>query len=51
MKKPSDPTIAEKFNFYQFADHKEQVVELLRRVCTVSVQTMRIIGEMKGSAC
>ena len=50
-KKPSDPTIAEKFNFYKFADYKEQVVELLRRVCTVSVQTMRIIGEMKGSAC
>jgi predicted helicase len=31
-KKPSDPTIAEKFNTYRFADYKEQVIELLKRV-------------------
>ena len=35
-----DPTIREKFNTYCFAEHKEQVIELLQRVCTVSVQTM-----------
>jgi predicted helicase len=45
-KKPRDPTIAEKFNTYRFADYKEQVIELLLRVCTVSVETMRIVGEM-----
>lgn len=45
-KKPSDPTIAEKFNTYRFADYKEQVINLLKRVCTVSVETMRIVGEM-----
>jgi predicted helicase len=28
-KKPSDPTIAEKFNTYRFADYKEQVIDLL----------------------
>jgi len=27
----------------RFADHKEQVIELLRRVCTVSVETMKIV--------
>ena len=46
QKKPKDPTIREKFNTYRFADHKEQVIDLLGRVCTVSVQTMKIISEM-----
>lgn len=46
-KKPKDPTIAEKFNTYRFADYKEQVIDLLQRVTTVSVETMQIIGEME----
>ncbi|MCL2511174.1 MAG: hypothetical protein FWF09_03900, partial [Bacteroidales bacterium] len=45
--KPKDPTIAEKFDNYRFADYKEQVIDLLQRVCTVSVETMTITGEMK----
>jgi predicted helicase len=45
-KKPTDPTIAEKFNTYKFADYKEQVIDLLQRVCTVSVETMRIVTQM-----
>jgi len=48
-KKPTDPTIAKKFNTYRFADYKEHVIDLLKRVCTVSVETMKIIGEMKAS--
>jgi len=40
------PTIAEKFNTYKFAAYKEQVIELLGHVCTVSVETMKIIAEM-----
>ena len=36
-KKPRDPTIREKFNTYRFPDHKERVIDLLRRMCTVSV--------------
>jgi predicted helicase len=44
--KPSDPTIAEKFNTYRFADYKEKVIDLLKRVCTVSVKTMEIINYM-----
>ncbi|MDR2342403.1 MAG: N-6 DNA methylase [Campylobacteraceae bacterium] len=47
-KKIKDSTIAEKFNAYHFADYKEQVVDLLKRVCTVSVETMRIISKMQG---
>ncbi|MDB9360246.1 N-6 DNA methylase [Nodularia spumigena CS-588/02] len=47
-KKPKDPTIAEKFNTYRFADYKEQVIDLLMRVCTVSVETMKIINLMSS---
>jgi predicted helicase len=46
-KKPKDPTIAEKFNTYRFADYKEQVIDLLKRVCTVSVETVNIIKQME----
>lgn len=45
-KKPSDPTIAEKLNTYKFADYKEKVIDLLMRVCTVSVETMKIVNSM-----
>jgi len=45
-KKPRDKTIAEKFNTYRFADYKEHVIDLLKRVCTVSVETLKIIEEM-----
>ena len=45
--KPSDPTIAERFNTYRFADYKEGVIELLKKVCTVSVKTMEIVTEME----
>ncbi len=45
-KKPRDPTIAEKFNTYRFADHKERVIDLLQRVCAVSVRTMNIVDQM-----
>ena len=45
-RKPRDPTIAELFNTYKFADYKERVIDLLRRVCTVSVKTVEIVNRM-----
>ena len=45
-RKPRDPTIAAKFNAYRFADHKERVIDLLDRVCAVSVRTMDIVDGM-----
>ena len=45
-RKPRDPTIAAQFNNYRFADHKEHVIDLLKRVCTVSVRTMEIVDDM-----
>ena len=47
-KTPKDPTIREKFNTYRFADHKEKVVDLLRRVTRVSVETMKIVDAMRA---
>ena len=44
--KPGDSTIARQFNNYQFSGYKEEVIDLLKRVCTASVETMRIVGEM-----
>ncbi len=44
--KPSDAVIAEKFNTYCFADYKAQVIDLLQKVCTVSVETMKIVRQM-----
>jgi predicted helicase len=46
-KTPKDPTIREKFNTYKFAEYKEQVIDLIGRVCSVSVETMKIIKEME----
>jgi predicted helicase len=47
-KKPKDKTIAEKFNTYRFADYKEQVIDLLSRVCSVSIETMVLIDKLKS---
>jgi predicted helicase len=38
----------EKFNTYRFADYKEKVIDLLKRVCTVSVRTMGVVNAMEG---
>ncbi len=45
-KKPRDPTIRERFNSYRFSDHKEGVIDLLGRVCRVSVETMEVVDGM-----
>jgi len=46
-KTPKDPTIREKFNTYRFADYKEEVIDLLKRVMHVSVETMAIVEAMR----
>jgi predicted helicase len=45
-RKPKDPTIRERFNTYRFGEYKEHVIDLLRRVCTVSVETVKITRRM-----
>ena len=46
-RKPQDQTIAEQFDTYRFADYKEEVIDLLQRVCTVSIETIKIMAEME----
>lgn len=46
-KSPKDPTIREKFNTYRFANYKEHVIDLIKRVTTVSVETVEIMHAMK----
>jgi len=36
----------QKFNTYRFSDYKESVIDLLKRVCTVSVETVDIVNKM-----
>jgi hypothetical protein len=54
-KKPKDPTIREQFDTYRFAEYKEKVIDLLMRVTTVSVETVRMTQAMRTvlprSAC
>ncbi len=48
-KTPKDSTIREKFNTYRFADYKDHVIDLLRRVTRVSVETVAIVENMKAA--
>lgn len=45
-KKIKDPTVREKFNTYRFADHKEQAIALLKKVCHISLETVQITDDM-----
>ena len=49
-KKPKDPTIREKFDSYRFADYKDKVIDLLMRVTTVSVETVKVVEAMKAAS-
>ncbi|MFL6727978.1 MAG: type ISP restriction/modification enzyme [Sphingomicrobium sp.] len=46
-KTPRDPTVRAKFNTYRFADHKEEMINLLARVITVSLETVKITDAMR----
>jgi predicted helicase len=46
-KTPKDATIGKNFTTYRFADYKETVIDLLRRVTRVSVETMIIVETMR----
>lgn len=48
-RKPKDPIIAQRFDAYRFADHKEDVIALIGRVARVSVETVRITEAMKAA--
>ncbi len=45
-KKIKDETISKHFNNYHFSDYKETVIDLFKKVTTVSVETLKIITSM-----
>jgi predicted helicase len=47
-KTPRDPTVRAKFNTYRFADHKDEMIKLLARVITVSLETVKITDAMRS---
>ncbi len=48
-RKPRDSTIRERFNTYRFSDYKERVIDLLGRVCRVSVETVEVVEGMAST--
>jgi predicted helicase len=49
-RKSRDDTIQEHFNDYDFQDYKQEVIDLLKRVCTVSVETVAIQDQMQAAS-
>lgn len=47
-KKIKDPTVRAKFNTYKFADYKNEVIELIKKVIKVSIETVDIIKKVEG---
>ena len=43
----NDKKIREKFNTYNFADHKEELITLLKKVTTVCVETVKLRKELE----
>lgn len=46
---PKDETLSLKFNTYDFKKYKIEVINLLRKVCTLSIDTNSIISEMSNN--
>lgn len=49
-KTAKDHTIREKFSTFRFSDHKENVIDLLKHVTRVSVETMEIVDAMRAAS-
>jgi predicted helicase len=47
-KKLSNPVTAEKFNTYRFIDYIDKVIDIIKRITTVSLETMKIINQMEN---
>ena len=46
-KYPDKQILNEKFNIYKFENYKNQVIDLIKRITTVSVETVKITNKMK----
>ena len=43
-----DQKVANRFNTYRFTEHKEDAIDLIRRITTVSVETMQLKQRLKN---
>jgi predicted helicase len=43
---PNDPTIAEHFDTYRYINYVDQVSDLIARVTTVSIETMKLVDKL-----
>lgn len=48
-KTPKESVVREKFGKYKFKDYKEQVIELIQRIVTVSTDTLKITEAMNDN--
>jgi predicted helicase len=48
LKKIEDPTVAEQFNIYSHSDYKQEIISLIKKITTVSLETVKISGLMKN---
>ena len=46
-KKQNDKTLIKYFDDYKFANHRDEVISLLKKICTVSIETMKIMNVIK----
>jgi predicted helicase len=48
QKKIEDPTVAENFNTYTHSQYKDEIISLIKKVITVSLETIKILDSMKN---
>jgi len=48
QKKIEDPTVAEKFNTYTHSQYKDEIISLIKKVITISLETIKILDLMKN---
>jgi predicted helicase len=48
VKQITDKTVSSMFNVYNYEDYKEEIIELIQKVISVSLSTLEIMDEMKS---
>jgi predicted helicase len=46
-KKIKDPTVSAKFNNYKFADYRDEILSLLKKVTTVSLESLKLVKKLE----
>jgi predicted helicase len=46
-KRPKDLTVRKLFNDYEYKTHKKAVIDLLAKVCTISIRTQELLATLE----